>query len=59
MKDEKEKIYVSRNEVAKMLSLNPMTIYNWDKNGKLTSYKIGGSIRYLKSDVEALIQKRG
>jgi len=54
-----KKEFLTRNQTAELLSVTAQSIYLWDKKGKLTSYKIGTHIRYLKSDIDNLIQKRG
>lgn len=45
--------YLSRTDVAKMLSVDISTISNWQKNGKLKPYAIGGRILFKRSDIEA------
>jgi len=45
--------YLSRTEVAKMLSVDISTISNWQKNGKLKPYAIGGRILFKRADIEA------
>ncbi|MFU8649176.1 helix-turn-helix domain-containing protein [Lysinibacillus sp. RSDA_15] len=46
------KQFLSVNEVAELLSVNPMTIYKWCKSGKLPHYTIGGSV--IRFDTEQL-----
>ncbi|MFJ7664152.1 helix-turn-helix domain-containing protein [Lysinibacillus sp. NPDC097162] len=48
------KQFLSVNEVAELLSVNPMTIYKWCKSGKLPYYTIGGSIK--RFDYEQVIK---
>ncbi|GAA0735922.1 helix-turn-helix domain-containing protein [Gaetbulibacter jejuensis] len=50
-------VYLSRNEVAEMLSVDLSTIHNWTKKGILTAFQIGGRIFYKRSNIEAAIQK--
>lgn len=45
--------YLSRTDVAKMLSVDISTISNWQKNGKLKPYAIGGRILFKRADIEA------
>ena len=49
--------YLSRLEVSKMLSVDLSTIHNWTKQGKLTSYQIGGRVFYKRAEVENAIVK--
>lgn len=45
--------YLSRTDVAKMLGVDISTISNWQKNGKLKPYAIGGRILFKRADIEA------
>ena len=49
--------YLSRSEVAKMLSVNESTIFNWKKRGILSAFQIGGRVFYKRKDVEDAIVK--
>ncbi|RKE91907.1 helix-turn-helix domain-containing protein [Ichthyenterobacterium magnum] len=51
------KEYLSRQEVAKMLSVDLSTVHNWTKKGILTAHQIGGRVFYLRTDVENAIVK--
>lgn len=51
------KQYLTRQEVAKMLSVDLSTIHNWTKKGILTANQIGGRVFYLRKDVENAIVK--
>ena len=42
-------------EVMKRLRIDPKTLYNWRKKGKLKGSFIGGKYLYKKQDVEKLI----
>ena len=49
--------YLSRSEVAKMLSVNESTIFNWKKRGILSAFQIGWRVFYKRKDVEDAIVK--
>ena len=49
--------YLSRSEVAKMLSVNESTIFNWKKRGIISAFQIGGRVFYKRKDVEDAIVK--
>ena len=49
--------YLSRSEVAKMLSVNESTIFNLKKRGILSAFQIGGRVFYKRKDVEDAIVK--
>ena len=49
--------YLSRSEVAKMLSVNESTVFNWKKRGILSAFQIGGRVFYKRKDVEDAIVK--
>jgi len=45
--------YLSRNDVSTMFGVDLSTVANWQKNGKLKPYAIGGRIFFRRSDIEA------
>lgn len=49
--------YLTRQEVAKMLSIDLSTVHNWTKKGILTAFQIGGRVFYKRKDVENSIVK--
>lgn len=51
------KQYLTRTEVAKLLSVDISTVHNWTKKGKLVAYGLGNRVYYLRSEVEASIKK--
>lgn len=42
-------------EVADILKVSKMTLWRWNKNGKLKKIDIGGMPRYRRSDIDALL----
>jgi len=51
------KQYLTRQEVAKMLSVDLSTVHNLTKRNVLQKYQIGGRVLYLRSQVEESIIK--
>jgi hypothetical protein len=49
--------YLTRIEVAEMLSIDLSSVHNWTKKGILQSYQIGGRVYYKRSEVESAIIK--
>lgn len=47
------KEYLTRSDVAKMLSVDISTVSNWQKSGKLNPLGLSGRIYFLRSEVEA------
>ncbi len=47
--------YLTRREVAKMLSVDLSTIHNWKKKGILKAYQVGGRVIFKREDVENAI----
>lgn len=47
------KEYLTRSDVAKMLSVDISTISNWQKSKRLNPLAIAGRIYFLRSEVEA------
>lgn len=45
--------YLTRQDVAKMLSVDISTISNYQKNGRLKPVGLGGRVYFLRKDVEA------
>ena len=52
-KPEPPKEYLTRNDVAKMFSIDISSVHNWSKSGKLKPLSIGGRVYFLRSEVEA------
>lgn len=44
--------FLTRNEVADMLSVDISSVHNYTKRKILTSYQIGGRVYYKRSEVE-------
>ena len=51
------KQYLTRQEVAKLLSVDLSTVHNLSKRGILQKLQIGGRVLYLRSSVEKSIVK--
>lgn len=53
------KKYLTVNEVAKILSVTPLTLRNWDKAGKLKAYRhpINNYRLYRPEDIELFLRK--
>jgi len=49
---------MSVGRAAKALNVSRVTAYQWIKDDKLNSIKLGGILFVLKSDVEALKSKK-
>lgn len=49
--------YLTRQEVAELLKINPSSVFNWTKSGTLKSYQMGGRIYYKRKDIdEAMVE---
>ena len=46
---------LSRAEVSKMLNVSFVTLYKWNKNGKLKAVGIGGRVLYRQEDIDNAI----
>ena len=44
--------YLTRQETARLLQVSLVTLNDWSKRGILQSYRIGGRIRYKKSEID-------
>lgn len=56
-KEEQTSDYLTRQQVAKMLSIDLSTVHNWTKQGKLISHGIGNRVYYKRSEIEQAIVK--
>ncbi len=48
----REDIYLTRDEVCDKLKISLVTLNNWTKKGLIPSYRIGRRVRYLESEVQ-------
>ena len=49
-------LWYTIREAAEYLSVGEQTIYRWMREGKLTYRKIGDSTRFLRRDLDAMVQ---
>lgn len=54
---ETTKEYISLNEVAELLGVDPETARRWSCDGKIPGTKIGGVWRYRKLDIDKLFPR--
>ena len=45
-------------EVAELLAVNERTVYRLANTGQLPGFKVGGTWRFLKEDIEAWIARQ-
>lgn len=50
-------IYLTSEEVCKLLGLSSRTLQEYRNNGTLAFYKIGGKILYKQSDIQAMLER--
>ena len=53
----KPDIYLTRDEVAKILNVSLTTLFHWNNKGILTTRKIGNKVRYLRKDIDKVLNK--
>lgn len=53
------KKYLTVNEIARLFSVTPLTVRNWDKKGKLVAYRnpVNNYRMYKIEDVEVLMRQ--
>ena len=49
--------YLTRHQVAEMLSMDISSVHNMSKKGILQKYQISGRVLYIRSEVESSIIK--
>jgi len=50
--------YMSKCEAAKFLGISLVTLHSYVKSGIINSYRLGGSVKFLQSDLEAALTLR-
>lgn len=55
-KQEDSEELISRKEAKELLGVTDVTIWNWSKQGKLKTYKIGGKVFLFRSEVMELVK---
>ena len=49
-------VYLTGEEVCKLLRLSPRTLQDYRDNGTIAYCKIGGKILYRQSDIQAMLE---
>jgi excisionase family DNA binding protein len=49
--------YLTRKETAKLLQISLVTLNEWSKKGIIQSYRIGGRIRYKKTEIDEALKE--
>ena len=55
--DANTEMYLSVNQVAKLLSVDKSTLWRWNKQGYLAAIELGGKRRYKMSDIQRILKK--
>lgn len=50
--------YLTRRQLADLLSIDLATAHRWAKEGKLPSYRLGGRVYFKRAEVEANMTAR-
>lgn len=45
--------YLNRQEAAKLLSVSPVTIWDWTNKGFLKAYRLGNKVFYKAAEIDA------
>lgn len=53
-KQQAPETYYTQAQVCKLFSVDPSTLWRWDKKGVLKPVKIGGLNRYKKSEIDRI-----
>ena len=48
---------LTRNEVCELLKINPSTLWQWTKKGKVKSYNIANRVYYKRSEIELSLKE--
>lgn len=47
--------YLTRHQVVNILSIDKSTLWRWSKRNYLNPVRVGGLVRYRKSDIENIL----
>lgn len=47
---------ISVGELAKRLSVPPVTVYAWARRGQIPYYKVGKCVRFDETEIQAWLQ---
>ncbi len=50
--------FLTIDEVAEFLHVNPMTVYSWVKDEKIPAFKIGKVWRFRKTEIDEWLKKQ-
>ena len=50
-------VYLTRQEVCELLSIDMSTLHRWRKDGILTAYGLGNRIYFKRNEIQELIEK--
>jgi Predicted site-specific integrase-resolvase len=53
--ESRSEVFYTKEQVCRILSINPSTLWNWDKRDYLKPIKVGGVNRYRKSDIDRIL----
>lgn len=53
--DTKQRELLTRKETAELLQVSPVTLWQWDKDGKLKAVRLNSRVRYRIQDIEQFI----
>ena len=61
MQDQTDPLQVSEPlqtaaDVGELLGVTPRTVYLWARTGRLPSFRVGGAVRFRRSEIEAWLQ---
>ena len=56
--DSKSRIYCTRKESCELLHIALPTLHLWTKEGRLTSYKVGGRVLYKAQELLDAVKKQ-
>lgn len=48
----KQRELLTRKETADLLQVSPVTLWQWDKDGKLKAVRLNSRVRYRMQDIE-------
>ena len=51
MDNSNEQVFLNRNEVAEMCHVSYITVFRWQKAGKIKAYGIGNRALYKRSEI--------
>lgn len=56
--ESRSEVYYTREQTSNLLNVNPSTLWHWDKRDYLKPVRVGGLVRYRKTDIDRILNTK-